>query len=90
MCAVDKDLKREHAVDDVLLSTCTQHQLRLDIQLDLEGGGWKWICAQTCDCAIAFSKTVGFFCIVVEVAEGKRRRQVTRGQGIIDAFVKAD
>lgn len=39
MCAVDKDLKREHAVDAVLLSTCTQHRLRLDIQLDLEGGG---------------------------------------------------
>lgn len=38
MCAVDKDLKREHAVDDVLLSTCTQHQLRLDFQLDLGGG----------------------------------------------------
>ena len=40
MCTADKDLKREHAVDDVLLSTCTQHQLRLDVQLDLEGGGW--------------------------------------------------
>lgn len=39
MCVVDKDLKREHAVDDVLLSTCTQHQLRLDFQLDL--GGWR-------------------------------------------------
>lgn len=38
MCAVDKDLKREHAVDDVLLSTSTQHQLRLAVQLDLEGG----------------------------------------------------
>lgn len=37
MCAVDKDLKRQHAVDAVLLSTCTQHRLRLDIQLDLEG-----------------------------------------------------
>lgn len=39
MCAVDKDLKREHAVVAVLLSTCTQHRLRLDFQLDLEGGG---------------------------------------------------
>lgn len=58
MCAVDKDLKRKHAVDDVLLSTCTQHQLRLDFQLDLGGGGGggKWICAQTCDCAIVFQK----------------------------------
>lgn len=62
MCAVDKDLKREHAVDDVLLSTCTQHRLRLDFQLDLGGWGggcgvvWKWICAQTCDCAIVLQK----------------------------------
>lgn len=39
MCAVDKDLKREDAVDAVLLSTCAQHRLRLDIQLDLNGGG---------------------------------------------------
>lgn len=39
MCAVDKDLKREDAVDDVLLSTCAQRRLRLDFQLDLKGGG---------------------------------------------------
>lgn len=38
MCAVDKDLKREHAADAGLLSTRTQRRLRLDIQLDLEGG----------------------------------------------------
>lgn len=39
MCAVDKDLKREDAVDDVLLSTCTQHRLRLDTESDLEARG---------------------------------------------------
>lgn len=46
MCAVDKDVKREDAVDAVLLSICTQHWLRLDFQSDLKGGAeemnlWK-------------------------------------------------
>lgn len=46
MCAVDKDVKREDAVDAVLLSICTQHRLRLDFQSDLKGGAeemnlWK-------------------------------------------------
>lgn len=39
MCAVDKDVKREDAVDAVLLSICTQHRLRLDFQSDLKGRG---------------------------------------------------
>lgn len=50
MCAVDKDLKRE---DAVLLSTCTQHRLRLDIQLDLEGGeGDRFVHRLICDCVL--------------------------------------
>lgn len=53
MCAVDKDLKREHTVDAVLLSTCTQHRLRLDIQLDLEGGGGNGFMLRR-DCVIVF------------------------------------
>lgn len=75
MCAADKDLKREHAVDAVLLSTRTQHQLRLDVQLDLEGGGWKWVCAQTCDCAIVLLNDFFFFFF----ASLRRWRKVSNG-----------
>lgn len=64
MCAVDKDLKRE---DAVLLSTCTQHRLRLDFQLDLEGGeGDRFVHRLICDCVLK-----SFYNIAVAVTAEK-------------------
>lgn len=50
MCAAAKDLKREHAANAVLLSTCAQHRLRLDFQSDLGGAarGGESVCFWKC------------------------------------------
>lgn len=74
MCAVDKDLKREHAVDAVLLSTCSQHRLRLDIQLDLEGGGGGGFGLRLCDCVLKW------LYIIAAVVKA-RRSSSTRSRG---------
>lgn len=75
--AADKDVKRERAVDHVLLSTCTQHQLRLDLQLDLGGVGGvghglvlRHVMAQLCFKMIFFNLFP--LCTIAEVVKGKR------------------
>lgn len=76
MCAVDKDLKREHAADAVLLSTCSQHRLRLDIQLDLKGGGGGGFGLRLGDCVLKLflhrgAKRDGGAAAGAEVIEGQ-------------------
>ena len=72
MCAIDRDLKRVLATDAVLLSTCTQHQLRLDIELDLKGAGGDGVYAQTCDGGIGF-------CIITQEVHGEEGRAGATG-----------
>lgn len=86
MCADDKDLKSEDAVDAVLFSTCTQHRLRLDIQLDLEGGGGDgFVHRLVSDCVLklfyttvvvvtAEKEVAGLLVVALRVIEGQRGR----------------